>query len=73
MEIIIGALVSLIVQFIKNKFGTSEYQTLAAVLLVSFVGAATYVLLADTSFWPVIMQVVVVAGAFYAYIIQRFE
>lgn len=73
MEIIIGAVVSLIVQFIKRYAGTSEYQTLGMVLLVSFVGAAGYVLLSGTPFWPVIMQVVVVAGAFYAYIIQRFQ
>jgi hypothetical protein len=72
MEIVIGALASLVVQFLKTKLGTDTFGTMLAVLMISFVGAATYVLLVDTAIWPTLLQVIITAGAFYAYIIKRF-
>lgn len=73
MEYFIGVVVSLIIQFIKNKLGTGTTATMFAVVMFSFIGAASYVLLSNTSFWPTILQVITVSGAFYAFIIQRFE
>lgn len=72
MEIVIGALASLVVQFLKTKLGTDTFGTMLAVLMISFVGAAGYVLLVDTAIWPTLLQVIITAGAFYAYIIKRF-
>lgn len=73
MEYIIGVIVSLVVQFIKKKWPSDTTTTMLVVLTVSFIGAASYVLLMDTPFWPTILQVITVAGAFYAFIIKRFE
>ena len=73
MEIILGAFVSLIVQFLKKKMGTDSIGTLFTVVMLSFVVASSYVLLVETTFWPTILQVFITAGAVYAYIIQRFE
>lgn len=73
MEIALGAIVSLIVQFLKKRLGTDTVGTMFAVLMISFMGAAGYVLLADTDIWPTLMQIIITAGAFYAFIIKRFE
>ena len=73
MEYILGVAVSLLVQWLKVKMNTDTWTTMLAVLMFSFVGAAGYVLLSHTDFWPVIVQILTVAGAFYAYILQRFE
>lgn len=73
MEIIIGVGVSLIVQGIKNWFGTSQMGTLASVLILSLVGAAIYYYVADTQYWRDLLEIGAIAGAFYTYIIARFE
>lgn len=73
MEIIIAAAVSLIVQAIKKLVGTSEFGTLAAVLVVSLIGGAAYYFLQDTAFWTAFLQILAYAGAFYTFIIRRFE
>jgi hypothetical protein len=73
MEYIIGVIVGLFVQYLKRKLGTDVAGTYLVVLLLSFVAAGTYVLIKDTTLWPAILQIMTVAGAFYAYIIRRFE
>lgn len=73
MELILGAAVSLFVQLIKYKFKLTEYYTLAAVLVLSVAAAGVYVVLVDINMWETVARVLVIAGAFYAYIIQRFQ
>lgn len=73
MEIIIGAAVSLFVQYLKEKLGTSEYWTLGLVIFVSIAVAALYTLLLNTGYWETFANVLVISGAFYTYIIARFE
>jgi multisubunit Na+/H+ antiporter MnhE subunit len=73
MEIILGSAVSLIVQFVKNKFGTSEYVTIGAALALSVVAAVVYTGLVAANLWESVLQVILTAGAFYTFIIQRFE
>jgi hypothetical protein len=73
MEYIIGVLVSLFAQWTKRTFGTAVLGTYISVFLISLVGAAIYVYLKDTDLWPVLVQIVTVAGAFYAFVIRRFE
>ena len=73
MEIAIGVIVSLIVQFLKKMNGTDTMGTMLAVLVISFVGASLFVLVEGTDIWPVMMQIIITAGAFYTYIIKRFE
>lgn len=73
MEYIIGVIVGIFVQMLKKRLGTDVVGTYLVVLLLSFVAAGTYVLIKDTALWPVLLQVATVAGAFYAYVIRRFE
>ena len=73
MDIAIGVAVSILVQFLKNYLGTETMGTLLVVLIVSLFGAVFYVYVSPTDFWPTFVQIVTVAGGFYAYILQRFE
>ncbi len=73
MEYIIGVLVSLLVQFLKPRMGTDTVGTMLIVLMISFIGAGSYVLLSNTPFWATFVQVVTVSGAFYAFIIRQFQ
>lgn len=73
MEYIIGVAVSLFIQWLKNKLSTSSSQTLGVLLLVAFAAAAFYTIIVSAGFWPVIRDVLITAGAFYAFIIQRFD
>jgi hypothetical protein len=73
MELIFGALASFVIQGIKKWLGTSEWGTLGMVLLVSFSAAAIYTWLYDSVLWESLLQILIVAGAVYAYLLQRFE
>jgi len=73
MEIIIGTLVSLLVEAIKSKFGTSGWTTRAILLGMAILGATAYTFLAKTGYWEVIAKVLVTAGAFYAFVIRAFK
>jgi len=71
--VIVGAIVSLLIQFIKNTVGTSEYGTLAMVVVISLLGAWAYMALADTKYWDTFLKVLLGAGGIYSLLIQRFE
>ena len=70
---IVGAVVSLIVQILKNKLGTNTQGTLIAVTLISIVAGAGYYFIKQTEFLPVVIQILSFAGAIYTYILKRFE
>jgi len=73
MEYIIGVLVSILAQWFKVSAKTNTVGTYLTVLALSLIAAGTYTFLKDTSIWPVILQIVTVAGAFYAFVIKRIE
>jgi hypothetical protein len=73
MELFIGAFVSLLVQYVKTRFGTSGYATLAIVLGASLLAAVIYNGAVYYGYWDVLLKVLVSAGAFYAFVIARFE
>lgn len=72
MELLIGAFVSLFIQYLKNSLKLSEYATLGAVLALSVVAAAVYSYLIAVGMWEPFLTVLTTAGAFYTYVIQRF-
>lgn len=72
MEIIIGAAVSLLVQWIKQKT-TNQIETLLVLLAVSLGAAGLYCALVAVGYWETIAKILVIAGAFYTFVIQRFE
>lgn len=74
MEYIIGVFVSLGIQWLKSKSRISGGMTLFILALVSVAAAAIYTWLSQyTDFWPVLVQVLTVAGAFHNFIIKRFS
>lgn len=73
LPLIIGVLVSLAVQFLKVRFGTNNPATLAIVAVLSIAGAYVYTLLSVSGLWDSILPVLTTAGAFYTFVIARFE
>ena len=73
MEIILGGAVSLLVQYLKTKFGTSEYKTLAVLVVVSLIAASLYTYLVVAGYWATFANILVLAGAFYTFILARFK
>lgn len=73
MELILGSAVSLLVQWLKTKFSTSEYVTLTVLLGVSLVASAAYTYLVATGYWQTVLSVLLTAGAFYTFILARFK
>ena len=72
MTIIIGAAVSLLVQWIKQK-ASSQIETLVILLGVSLAAAGLYCALVAVGYWETVANVLIIAGAFYTFVIQRFE
>ena len=66
-----GVVVSVVVQLIKNYFGTNTLGTLLAVLVLSLVGAGAAVTLQHFNLWASFLQLVITAGATYAFILQN--
>lgn len=68
---LIGVVVSIIVEVIKRYAGTNKLATLGIVLIVSLVGASGYYYVSKTSFFPELLGILTVAGAFYGLIIRN--
>jgi hypothetical protein len=71
MELIIGAFISLVVQALKKQ--GSAFWTMATLVVLCLTAAGVYTALASVGYWDTVYQVLVTAGAFYAFVIQRFE
>jgi len=70
---VVGAIVSVIVQFLKNKYGTNTQGTLTAVIVISIVAGVGYYFIKQSPFLPAVIQILAFAGAIYTYILKRFE
>lgn len=70
---ILGAAVSLVVQFLKSKLGTSEYVTLGLTLAISLSAAVTYTMLVNANMWDSVKGVLLTTGAFYTFVLARFQ
>lgn len=72
MGILIAAGVSVLTQILK-QYVQSTWEKLAIVLALSLIGAAIYSTLVAYGYWQSFVGVLITAGAFYTFIIQRFE
>ena len=72
MEIILGSIVSLVIQFLKNKYGSSEMLSLATVVGLSLAAAVVYSSLNYYGLFETFSTILMSAGAFYTFIIKRF-
>lgn len=70
---IVGVVASLLVQWLKNKFGTGSYTTLGILAAMSLLGAAVYTYLVAAGYWESVLAVLMTASTFYSLIIARFE
>lgn len=68
-----GVIVSLVVQFAKNKFKLNAAGVLAFVAVLSLIGGGAYKALLAYGMWEAFVGVIVSAGAFYAFIIKNIK
>lgn len=73
MEIILGSAASLLVEYLKTKSNIKGYQTLAVLFVVSLIAAACYTYLVAVGYWETVAKVLVVSGAFYTFVVERFK
>lgn len=73
MELLIGAIVSGIVQYIKKITGSNTTATLMVVAIMSLIAGAVYYYLVGTGYWEIFLKILVSAGAIYAFVVKRFE
>lgn len=66
-----GILVSLVVEFAKNKLKLNTFGTMAFVAALSLIGGVAYKVLLAYGLWEAFIGVVASAGAFYAFIIKN--
>lgn len=66
-----GVAVSLVIEFISQKFGPKSFITMALVVLFSLLGGVAFYFLKMFGLWEASLQILVSAGAFYAFIIRN--
>lgn len=71
--VIVGAVVSLFVQIVKTKLGTSGIWTMLAVLLFALGAGALYVFIREAAYFETVFQIILAAGAVYTFVISKFE
>lgn len=72
MELLLSAGVSLLVQFLKGYLKLGEYATLGCLLIIAFAAAGLYTTFVALGIWETFAGILILAGAFYAFIVQRF-
>lgn len=73
LEIVLGSIVSLLIEYIKTQTNIKGWQTLGALFVVSLIAAACYTYLVAVGYWATVAQVLITAGAFYTFIVERFK
>lgn len=73
MELILGAGASLLVEWAKAKLGTEGWRTMALLLIVTLVLASGYTYLVSAGYWTTVAEILITAGAFYAFIISNIK
>lgn len=66
-----GIAVSLLVEWVKTRFDLSTTSTMLTVVGLSLAGGAAYFFLNLYGLWESVLQILISAGAFYAFIIRN--
>jgi len=69
--LVVGTATSLLINYLKNRFGTETNTTKALTLLLAVLVGGAYVYLRDTNAWQTIIQVLVVSSAVYALFLRK--
>ena len=67
---VVGVIVSLAVNFIKNKFGVSSGKTKLITLGLCIAGGTAFYFLSKMAIWETIVGVLLTATAFWAFILK---
>ena len=70
MELLIGAIVTGVMQIIKKYFGTTGWMTYLVLALLSLAAALVYYVIVEFGYWEIFYKVVLSAGAIYAFIVR---
>lgn len=73
MELIIGSAISLFIQWLKKSAGLTEYSVLSLLILICLSASAVYTYMVYAGLWETFYTILTTAGAFYAFVIQRFK
>lgn len=73
MEILIGAVVSLLTQLIKKIAKTNEYITLGLVLALSVSASGIYGILVSIGAWDKVLPILLNSAGIYSLLIRRFQ
>ena len=71
--LLVGGVVSLVVQVSKKYFGTNKAGTLSTVLGLSLVAGAGSWYLQHAGLWDSFIQILAAAGAVYAFIMKTYQ
>ncbi|MFA5050996.1 MAG: hypothetical protein WC499_02680 [Patescibacteria group bacterium] len=69
----VGVVVSLLVSYLKNKFVLQGNSVLLLVAVIALIGAFIYSTLLQFGYWDAVLNVIVYAGAFYAFIVKTIQ
>ncbi len=70
---IVSAAVTVLVQYIKIKTGTTAWKSVALSVAISLVGATGYYFASQTHFWETFLKILALANTFYALLIKQLE
>jgi hypothetical protein len=68
---VVGAGLSLAIDWLKNKFGTKGWATKTVVLLMSILIGGLYVWLRQTSYFQTVMVVLGASSLVYAFLLKK--
>lgn len=72
MEYLLAVVVSLVTEGVKKFVKADSFEVHLILFVVAVAGAAAYVYLVDTAFWPLIVQTLVVAAGFHNLVVRKF-
>lgn len=67
---VVGGLLSLVIQFIKNKLGTDSTATKILTIVLSIIVGGAYFLLRDTVWYATIVGILAASSTVYALILK---
>lgn len=68
-----GALLSLVIEFVKTKLNLNSTSIMLLVMVLALVGGVGYKLLLAYNLWESFLGVLIASGAFYTFIIQNIK
>lgn len=68
---VVGAGLSLVIQYFKKAFGTNSMTTKVMTIALSIVVGGAYFALRQTIWWQTIIGVLAAASAFYAFLLKK--